>query len=98
VHLLIEVVETLLSKLMQNHQFRYTRNFNIKYKKSGRLFQGRYKAILCEKDAYFLELPAYIHLNPVRAGLVEDPVNYRWPSYRLCVREDKNDLVDRDFL
>ncbi len=98
VHLLIEVVETPLSKLMQNLQFRYTRNFNIKYKKRGHLFQGRYKAILCEKDSYFLELSAYIHLNPARAGLVEEPINYRWSSYRLCVREDKNDLVDRDFL
>ena len=46
----------------------------------------------------FLELSAYIHLNPVRAGLVEEPINYRWSSYRLCVREDKGDLVDRDFL
>ena len=98
VHLLIEVFETPLSKLMQNLQFRYTRNFNIKYKKRGHLFQGRYKAILCEKDSYFLELSAYIHLNPVRAGLVEDPINYLWSSYRLCVTEDKNDLVDRDFL
>ncbi len=80
VHLLIEVFETPLSKLMQNLQFRYTRNFNIKYKKRSHLFQGRYKAILCEKDSYFLELSAYIHLNPVRAGLVEDPINYRWSS------------------
>jgi len=83
---------------MHNLQFRYTRNFNIKYKKYGHLFQGRYKAIVCEKDSYLVELSAYIHLNAVRAGLVEDPINYRWCSYRSYVREKKEDLVERDFL
>jgi REP element-mobilizing transposase RayT len=97
-HLLIEVSENPLSKLMQSLQFRYTRNFNIKYKKSGHLFQGRYKAILCEKDSYFLELSAYIHLNPVRAGLVSDPSRYQWSSYRSYMSEGKDSLVDMDFL
>lgn len=78
VHLLIEVGQYPLSRLMQNLQFRYTRNFNIKYKKCGHLFQGRYKAIVCVKDSYLLELSAYIHLNALRAGLVEDPIKYRW--------------------
>jgi len=98
VHLLIEVGHYPLSRLMQTLQFRYTRNFNIKYKKHGHLFQGRYKAILCEKDSYLLELSAYIHLNAVRAGLVEDPITYRWDSYRLYVRKNKDDLVERDFI
>jgi putative transposase len=98
VHLLIEVGEVPLSRLMQNLQFRYCRNFNIKYKKSGHLFQGRYKAILCEKDSYFLELSAYIHLNAVRAGLVEDSFDYPWCSYRSYMRQDEDDLVDKNFL
>jgi len=98
VHLLIEVGEVPLSRIMQNLQFRYTRNFNIKYKNYGHLFQGRYKAILCEKDSYLLELSAYIHLNAVRAGLVEDPINYRWCSYRSYLREEKDNLVERDFI
>ena len=51
IHLLLEVSETLLSRLMQILQFRYTRNFNIKYKKWEHLFQGRYKAIFCDKDS-----------------------------------------------
>ncbi len=97
-HLLLEMGETPLSRLMQILQFRYTRNFNIKYKKWGHLFQGRYKAILCDKDSYFLELSSYIHLNPVRAGLVEKPQQHPWSSYRSYVREDKDPLVDRDFL
>ncbi len=97
-HLLLEMGETPLSRLMQILQFRYTRNFNIKYKKWGHLFQGRYKAILCDKDSYFLELSSYIHLNPVRAGLVEKPQQHPWSSYRSYVRKDKDPLVDTDFL
>jgi len=65
VRLLIEVGESPLSQLMQDFQFRYTRNFNIKCKKTGHLFQGRYRPILYEKDSYFLGLSAYIHLNAV---------------------------------
>ena len=72
VHLLVETGATALSKVMQVLQFRYTRNFNIKYRKWGHLFQSRYKAILCERDSYLLELSAYLHLNPVRAGLVDE--------------------------
>ena len=98
VHLLIETRETALSKVMQSLQFRYTRNFNIKYRTWGHLFQGRYKAILCQKDVYFLELSAYLHLNPVRAGLVEDPSKYAWSSYPSYMGQEKGDLVDRDFL
>ena len=69
-HLLIEVGEIPLSRLMQTLQFRYTRNFNIKYQKFGHLFQGRYKGILCEKDSYLVEHSAYIHLNALRARLM----------------------------
>ena len=98
VHFLIEAGETALSKVMQSLQFRYTRNINIKYRTWGHLFQGRYKAIICERDSYFLELSAYLHLNPVRAGLVEDPSKYPWSSYPSYMGQEKGDLVDRDFL
>jgi REP element-mobilizing transposase RayT len=98
-HFLIEVSEVPLSRLMQSLQFRYSRNFNLKYGKWGHLFQGRYRAILCQKDAYLLELSAHIHLNAVRAGLVEDPLEYPWSSYRRYVNEVKKDgLIDADFL
>jgi putative transposase len=98
IHLLIEVAEAPLSRIMQPLQFRYTRNFNIKYKKWGHLFQGRYKAILCQKDSYFLELSAYIHLSAVRAGLAQDPLEYPWSSYRFYVKGREEGFVDRDFL
>jgi putative transposase len=98
IHFLIKTQDIALSQLMHRLQGRYTRNYNLKYQTWGHLFQGRYKAILCEQDSYFLELSAYIHLNPVRAGIAKDPSDYRWSSYRTYVEEDKTDLVDPNFL
>ena len=98
VHLLIEVQETPLSKIMQSLQFRYTRHYNLKYRTWGHLFQGRYKAILCEKDLYFMELSAYIHLNPVRAGLGKDPLDYPWSSYQAYSSGSVDDLLDKQTL
>lgn len=60
----------------------YTTYFNVKRKRSGHLFQGRYKAIIVEVDEYALELSRYMHLNPVRAGMVSKPQDYGWSSYR----------------
>jgi len=98
VHLLVEVRDVPLSRVMQALQFRYTRTFNVRYRKSGHLFQGRYKAILCERDAYLLELSSYLHLNPVRAGLIDDPVDYRWTSYGAYVRGEDDELVNTGFV
>ena len=95
VHLLLEVQQTPLSKIMQSLQFRYTRHYNLKYRTWGHLFQGRYKAILCEKESYFLELSAYIHLNPVRAGLGEGPSDYPWSSYKAYATGGTDDLLDQ---
>ena len=98
IHLLIETGEINLSKIMHRLQFRYTRNFNLKYKTWGHIFQGRYKAILCDKDTYFLELSAYIHLNPVRAGLVKDPANYPWGSYSSYLGREKENIIDTHYV
>jgi REP element-mobilizing transposase RayT len=76
VHLLLEMERHPLSKIMQGLQQSYTAYFNRKYKLVGHLFQGRYKDILCDRDAYLLELVRYIHLNPVRSKLVRDPGEY----------------------
>lgn len=97
-HLLMAVEETPLSKVMQILQFRYTRYFNKRYRKVGHLFQGRYKAILCDKDAYLLELVRYIHLNPVRAGVVEDPEKYLWTGHLSYMGRGKVDLLDKDLV
>jgi REP element-mobilizing transposase RayT len=77
VHLLLECSRTPLGKFMQGLQQSYTQYYNRTYKKVGHLFQGRYKAILCQKDAYLLELVRYIHLNPVRSKLASRSEQYR---------------------
>jgi REP element-mobilizing transposase RayT len=81
VHLLIETNGEPLSKIMQLINLTYTQYFNKKYNKVGHLFQGRYKAFLCDRDEYLLSLVRYIHLNPVRAHLVELPHEYPWSSH-----------------
>lgn len=82
VHLAMEVGEEPLAKIMQNLTFRYTRWVNKKQKRMGHLFQGRYKAILVDRDSYLLELVRYIHLNPVRAKLVRQAHAYPWSGHR----------------
>jgi putative transposase len=81
VHLLMQVGNYPLAKIMQGLQQSYTLYFNRKYKLVGHLFQGRYKDILCDQDAYLLELVRYIHLNPVRSKTVSDPGDYLWSSH-----------------
>jgi REP-associated tyrosine transposase len=81
-HLAVQVGATPLPRIMQNLSFRYTQSFNRRQKKTGHLFQGRYKALLIDADNYLLELVRYIHLNPVRAGMTEQPETYSWSGHR----------------
>jgi len=81
-HLLLETPDGNLSQIMRHINGAYTTYFNVKRKRAGHLFQGRYKAILVEFDEYAMELTRYIHLNPVRAGMVALPEEYLWSSYR----------------
>jgi putative transposase len=81
-HLLIETPKGNLSQIMRHINGAYTTYFNVKRKRFGHLFQGRYKAIIVEVDEYALELSRYLHLNPVRAGMVKKPQDYEWSSYR----------------
>ena len=96
VHLLIEVKKEPLSVIMQRLLTGYTRYFNMKNKKRGHLFQGRYKAILCEKDSYLLELVRYIHLNPVRAKIVKKPSQWEWSGHGSLLGTVKNELIDEE--
>lgn len=82
VHLLIETQKIPLSKIMQGIQFTYTQYYNRRHRTVGHLFQGRYKAILCDRDSYLLELVRYIHLNPARLKRPKDPWKYPWSSHR----------------
>ena len=80
-HLVLETPKGNLLKAMHGINGGYTGYFNRRYGRAGHLFQGRYKGILVEKDAYLLELSRYIHLNTVRAGTVKTPELYEWSSY-----------------
>ena len=81
-HLLVETREGNLSSGMRQLNGVYTQLFNRRHKRGGHLFQGRYKAILVEKEAHLLELCRYVVLNPVRAGLVKRPEQWKGSSYR----------------
>lgn len=80
-HLAIQVGDIPLSRIMQNIGFRYTQFINRKYLRTGHLFQGRYKALMIDADSYLLALIRYIHLNPLRAGMVSRPEEYPWSSH-----------------
>jgi REP element-mobilizing transposase RayT len=82
IHLLIQVADTPLGAFMQRIGTRYARAVQARVPTTGHLFQNRYHALLVDVDRYFLALLRYIHLNPVRAGLVSDPEDYRWSSHR----------------
>jgi REP element-mobilizing transposase RayT len=88
-HLLIETPEGNLSKGMRELNGVYTQWFNQTHKRVGHLLQGRYKAILVEKNSYLLSLCRYVVLNPVRAGLVKKPEEWAWSSYRATIGEVK---------
>jgi len=98
IHLLLEVERTPLSGIMQSLLFRYTQYFNRRYRQVGHLFQGRYKAIVCDKDAYLLELVRYIHLNPVRARVAKRPEDYVWTGHLSYLGKREKDLIDEDFV
>jgi len=81
-HLLIETPYANLSRGMRQLNGLYTQRFNRKHQRVGHLFQGRYQAILVDKDNYLLELSRYVALNPVRAKIVKDPKDWRWSAYQ----------------
>lgn len=84
-HLVIETPEANLAQGMRQLNGVYTQHVNRAHKRVGHVFQGRYKAILVERDSYLLELARYVVLNPVRAGMVKGPRQWRWSSYRSMV-------------
>jgi putative transposase len=71
-----------VSQMMQSPERLYVRYFNYSYKRSGTLWEGRYKSCLVQEEDYLLEVYRYIELNPVRARMVTDPAEYKWSSYQ----------------
>lgn len=86
-HLVVETPDGNLSKGMRHLNGVFTQASNRRHRRSGHLFQGRFKAVLVDADAYLLELARYVVLNPVRAGMVSRPEAWVWSSYRAMVGE-----------
>jgi len=80
-HLLAQVAEAPLGRLMHRIASRYARYYQARLRTTGHLFERRYRAWLVDVDGYLLELVRYIHLNPVRAGMVGDPAEYEWSGH-----------------
>ena len=105
-HIEIETSEVALSRIMQRIKSLYAEDFNYRHHYSGHLCEGRYNACLILNDRYFLEVSRYIHLNPVKAGMVREPAAYEYSSYGAYAPCDEDrpfgkagkmieDLVDR---
>jgi len=105
VHLLIQTGTLPLAQLMHRLLFRYAARYNRKHRRSGHIFQNRYKSMLCDRESYLLELVRYIHLNPLRAGLVsslEGLARYPWTGHpvlmgRRAVSWQETDEVLEEF-
>jgi REP element-mobilizing transposase RayT len=94
VHLLVETGSPPLAKFMQGVQQSYTQYFNRRYRKVGHLFQGRYRAIICDRDKYLLALVRYIHLNAVRAKLASRPERYRYSGHNSYLTDGTAKIVE----
>jgi REP element-mobilizing transposase RayT len=84
-HLVVETIEGNLSQGMRHLNGVYTQHVNRAHQRVGHVFQGRYKAVMIEKEGHLLELARYVVLNPVRAGMVSDAGQWRWSSYAAFV-------------
>ena len=84
-HVLLETAEGNLSQGMRQLNGVYTQKSNRRHGRVGHVFQGRYKAILVERNEYLLELCRYVVLNPIRAGMVSDLDEWSWSSYRAMI-------------
>jgi putative transposase len=97
VHLLMQVSDVPLGRAMMRIAGRYARATQKRRATTGHLFERRYRAILVDADCYLLELIRYIHLNPVRAGMVTDPDEYHWSAHRAYLGVQSTPWLTIDF-
>lgn len=90
----IETTDVEIWNIMRYINLAYTKYFNNKYNFIGHLFQGRYRAEIIESDSYNLQTSRYIHFNPVKASMVERPIEYKWSSYGVYMGQVKSDIVN----
>lgn len=86
--------ENSLAKTMQKLSLRYTQHINKKYQRTGRLWECRFHSCLVDKESYLWTVCRYIEKNPVRAGIISEPCQYRWSSAKINTTGEKNDLVE----
>jgi REP element-mobilizing transposase RayT len=100
-HILLRSSETGLSNFMRRMLTGYAIYYNRRHRRWGHLFQNRYKSIICDEDSYFIELVRYIHLNPLRAELVDSLSkleHYRWSGHATLMGKIKYEWQDRDYV
>ena len=100
-HILLRSGPRGLSKFMRRFLTGYAIYYNHRYKRHGHLFQNRYKSIVCEEDAYFQELVRYIHLNPIRANMVQNMSKldvYPWCGHAVIMGRKRHDWQDRQYV
>ncbi len=100
VHLVMEATQEggNLSQIMKGINLSYAQHYKKKYKYSGHFWQDRFKSIIISKDEYLLACGSYVELNPVRAGMVRDPKDYPWSSYRANACGKRDDLIDHHII
>ncbi len=96
-HFLVQVGDEPLSAVMRHIASRYARAFQRRLDTTGHLFERRYHAVLVDADSYLFQLLRYIHLNPVRAGLVQKPGLYQWSSHHAYAGGPREDWLTTDF-
>lgn len=95
-HILIQTRKIPISKIMSSLLTSYSMYFNKKINRVGVLFQNRFKSKLCDRDSYFLGASRYIHLNPLKAGLVSNLSDYLWSSYQEIIGQHKFNIIDKE--
>jgi REP-associated tyrosine transposase len=96
VHLLIERQAATIGRIMHRLLTGYSQYYNRRYQRVGHLLQGRHKSILCQSDRYLAGLVRYIHLNPVRGGMVQRAEQYKYSGHRAYLGLDTAGIVDVD--
>ena len=98
VHLIIKIENEPLAKFMQRFNSTYAKYFNKKYEYVGHLFEKRYYCKLIESTEQLIETSVYIHLNPVRAKIVEDARDYKWSSCLFYIETQQNKFINKDLI
>ncbi|OIU69842.1 hypothetical protein BHE18_01615 [Rossellomorea aquimaris] len=96
VHLLLQTIDDPPGKIIHQTHYRYARYFNKKNGFNGHLFEGPYRSVIIKNNKQLVDTSCYIHLNPIKAGIVTDPGSYQWSSYRSFITNSRNIHVNQD--